>query len=128
PRKQPAERRWPHDVLHRGGHEPPAQRRTHGATQRGGHPAASRGRRAGAPHSREDGPGPDHGRSPTRSPQAPGGPSVANTPNGWFRQGPSAEGRSTMSDMTALLVAVMAFAVAAAARLADRTETHSAES
>ena len=33
-----------------------------------------------------------------------------------------------MSDMTALLVAVMAFAVAAAARLADRTETHSAES
>jgi len=33
-----------------------------------------------------------------------------------------------MSDMTAVLVAVMAFAVAAAARLADRTETHSAES
>jgi hypothetical protein len=33
-----------------------------------------------------------------------------------------------MSDMTALLVAVMAFAVAAAARLADRTETHSPES
>jgi len=30
-----------------------------------------------------------------------------------------------MSDMTAVLVAVMAFAVAAAARLADRTETHS---
>jgi len=33
-----------------------------------------------------------------------------------------------MSDMTAVLVAVMAFAVAAAARFADRTETHSAES
>src|SRR5438552_2241017 len=33
-----------------------------------------------------------------------------------------------MSDMTALLVAAMAFAVAAAARLADRTETHSPES
>jgi hypothetical protein len=33
-----------------------------------------------------------------------------------------------MSDMTALLVAVMAFAVAAAARLADGTETHSPES
>jgi hypothetical protein len=30
-----------------------------------------------------------------------------------------------MSDMTALLVAVMAFAVAAAARLAEGTETHS---
>jgi len=33
-----------------------------------------------------------------------------------------------MSDMTAVLVAVMAFAMAAAARLADRTETHSPES
>jgi hypothetical protein len=33
-----------------------------------------------------------------------------------------------MSDMTALLVAVMAFAVAAAARLAEGTETHSPES
>ncbi len=33
-----------------------------------------------------------------------------------------------MSDMTAVLVAVMAFAVAAAARLADGTETHSPES
>jgi hypothetical protein len=33
-----------------------------------------------------------------------------------------------MSDMTAVLVAAMAFAVAAAARLADRTETHSPES
>jgi hypothetical protein len=30
--------------------------------------------------------------------------------------------------MTAVLVAVMAFAVAAAARLADRTETHSPQS
>jgi hypothetical protein len=36
--------------------------------------------------------------------------------------------RGTMSDMTALLVAVMAFAVAAAARLAVGTETHSPES
>jgi hypothetical protein len=33
-----------------------------------------------------------------------------------------------MSDMTAVLVAVMAFAMAAAARLADRTEAHSPES
>jgi hypothetical protein len=33
-----------------------------------------------------------------------------------------------MSDMTAVIVAVMAFAVAAAARLADGTETHSPES
>jgi hypothetical protein len=33
-----------------------------------------------------------------------------------------------MSDMTAMLVAVVAFAVAAAARLADGTETHSPES
>jgi len=33
-----------------------------------------------------------------------------------------------MSDMTAVIVAVMAFAVAAAARLADRMETHSPES
>jgi hypothetical protein len=33
-----------------------------------------------------------------------------------------------MSDMTALLIAVMAFAVAAAARLAERTETRSPES
>jgi len=33
-----------------------------------------------------------------------------------------------MSDMTALLVAVMAFAMAAAARLTDGTETHAAES
>jgi len=41
--------------------------------------------------------------------------------------GHSAEGRSTMSDTTAVLVAVMAFAVAAAARLADRTETHPPE-
>jgi hypothetical protein len=32
-----------------------------------------------------------------------------------------------MSDMTALLVAVMAFAVAAAARLAEGTEAHSPE-
>jgi len=33
-----------------------------------------------------------------------------------------------MSDLTAMLVAVMAFAVAAAARLTDGTETHSPES
>jgi hypothetical protein len=33
-----------------------------------------------------------------------------------------------MSDMTAIVVAIMAFAVAAAARLADGTETHSPES
>ena len=33
-----------------------------------------------------------------------------------------------MSDMTAIVVAVMAFAVAAAARLADRMETHTPES
>jgi len=33
-----------------------------------------------------------------------------------------------MSDLTAVIVAVMAFAVAAAARLADGTETHSPES
>ena len=33
-----------------------------------------------------------------------------------------------MSDMTAVLVAVMAFAVAAAARLAEGTETRSPES
>jgi hypothetical protein len=33
-----------------------------------------------------------------------------------------------MSDMTAVLVAVMAFAVAVAARLADGTETHPPES
>ncbi len=33
-----------------------------------------------------------------------------------------------MSNMTAMLVAVMAFAVAAAARLTDGTETHSPES
>ena len=33
-----------------------------------------------------------------------------------------------MSDMTAVLVAVMAFAVAAAARLADRMETHTPDS
>src|SRR2546427_7768003 len=83
---------------------------------------------AGAPHSREDGPGPDHGRSPTRSRQAAGGPSVANPPNGWLRQGRSAQGGSTMSDMTAIVVAVVAFAVAAAARLTEETETHSPES
>ena len=50
-----------------------------------GHREAPRGRHAGAPHSREEGPGPDHGRSLTRSPQAAGGSSIANTPNGWFR-------------------------------------------
>jgi hypothetical protein len=33
-----------------------------------------------------------------------------------------------MSDMTAVLVAVMAFAMAAAARLTEGTETHSPES
>ena len=33
-----------------------------------------------------------------------------------------------MSDLTAVIVAVMAFAVAAAARVADGTETHSPES
>jgi len=33
-----------------------------------------------------------------------------------------------MSDMTAVLVAVVAFAVAAAARLTEGTETHSPES
>ncbi len=33
-----------------------------------------------------------------------------------------------MSDMTAVLVAVMAFSVAAGARLADRRETHSQKS
>jgi len=33
-----------------------------------------------------------------------------------------------MSDMTAVLVAVMAFGVAAAARLSDGVETHSSES
>jgi len=48
--------------------------------------------------------------------------SVANTTERLVSAG------GTMSDMTALLVAVMAFAVAAAARLADRTETHSPES
>jgi len=45
-----------------------------------------------------------------------------------FAVGKQVEGRSTMSDMTAVLVAVMAFAVAAAARLSDGTETDSPES
>ena len=42
--------------------------------------------------------------------------------------GRSGEGRSMMSDMAAALVAVVAFAVAVAARLAGGTETHSPES